>query len=112
MCGRHRKRLESERSQLLLHIRQRDVSFDCERTHQILKALNLLLCSINQLLRVRMVERRSGVMRIDFPNQQSWPKFSQYIREDFPNLTFNTPIKLALKKWGKLSDSDIFNNLS
>jgi hypothetical protein len=56
--------------------------------------------------------RPSGVMRIDFPNQKSWPKFARYIREDFPKLTLNIPIKLALKKWGKLCDSDIFSTLS
>jgi len=51
-------------------------------------------------------------MQIDFAYQRSFPKFARYVKEEFPKLKSNIPIRRALRNWGKLSDFEIDNVLS
>jgi hypothetical protein len=39
-------------------------------------------------------------------DQKKFPKFTDYIKIEFPKLTTNRPIIYGLKKWGKMSGAD------
>jgi hypothetical protein len=51
-------------------------------------------------------------MYLNDATQQKYPKFTDYIKIDFAKLIHNRPIVYGLKKWGKMSDSDVRRYLS
>jgi hypothetical protein len=46
-------------------------------------------------------------MYLEPDDQKKFPKFTDYIKVEFPKLNTNRPIIYGLKKWGKMSGADI-----
>jgi hypothetical protein len=51
-------------------------------------------------------------MYIEPNDQKKFPKFTDYIKVEFPKLNTNRPIIYGLKKWGKMSGADIVKYLN